>query len=147
MKSVKKYELYMEQIAVWEEETEYITKPSAVVDFLNRRLKFDRADREKFIVLALDTKNEIIGVHEASIGTLDSSYANPMEIMKFALLANARALIVSHNHPSGKVQPSRADIETTARLKKAGELMNIPVLDHIIVGHDSYYSFKEQGVM
>lgn len=98
---------------------------------------------EVFAILCLTTKHRVIAYHEVSRGTLDSALAHPREVFKAALLANAAAIIAAHNHPSGDPTPSPDDVALTRRLAEAGEVIGIPVLDHIIVGDGRYYSFKE----
>ena len=102
-------------------------------------------DREHFIVAYLNTKNKINAIHTVSIGDLNSSIAHPREVFKAAILSNAASIICCHNHPSGNVTPSREDLEVTERLIKAGEILNISVLDHVIIDTNSnrYYSMKE----
>lgn len=108
----------------------------------------DETDREQFILLCLNTKNEPTAMHTVSVGSLDASIVHPREIYKAAILANSSSIIVCHNHPSGDPTPSREDINVTKMLKEAGELLGIPVLDHIIVGSEgAYYSLKERGDM
>jgi DNA repair protein RadC len=97
-------------------------------------------------VLCLSTRHHVLAYHELSRGTLDSTSMHPREIFKAALLANATALVLGHNHPSGIVTPSADDITLTSRLVDAGQLMGIPVLDHVIVSAEgTYFSFKEAG--
>ena len=103
--------------------------------------------QEVFGILVLNTKNKIVAVHEVSRGTLNASMIHPREVFKPAVLHNAAAIICFHNHPSGNPEPSRDDIEITERLKNAGEILGIPVYDHIIVGDDRCVSLKERGVM
>jgi DNA repair protein RadC len=102
-------------------------------------------DREHFIVVALDTKNQPVSINICHIGSLNASIVHPREVMKSAVLSNAASIIVGHNHPSGKVEPSREDIEVTKRLVEAGKIIGIEVLDHIIVGDDTFTSLKEKG--
>ena len=90
-------------------------------------------DREHFLVLALNTKHEVIGVHVAHIGQLNSSLIHPREIFKILVMCNAAAFAIAHNHPSGKTNPSHQDVEVTARLVDAGFLMGIQLIDHVIV--------------
>ena len=104
------------------------------------------ADRELFVVLALDARNRPIGTNIVSIGSLSASVVHPREVFKFAILANANALILAHNHPSGDPEPSQDDREITKRLQEAGTLMGIEILDHLILG-ESWLSFKERGWM
>jgi DNA repair protein RadC len=105
-------------------------------------------DREHFVLLMLDLKKRIIGIHTVSIGSLTQSIVHPREVFKAAILANAHAIIVGHNHPTGDTTPSIADLDVTRELVSAGELLRIPVLDHIIVGHDGkYLSLLDEGLM
>jgi DNA repair protein RadC len=106
-------------------------------------------DREYFVTLFLDGKNRITGLHIVSQGSLNQSIVHPRETFKAAILANAAAVILAHNHPSGDTAPSREDREITRRLKEAGELLGIKVLDHVIVATDSgnYTSFTESGLL
>jgi DNA repair protein RadC len=83
--------------------------------------------------------------HEVSRGTLDSTLVHPREVFKAALLANAAAIVVSHNHPSGDPSPTIDDLEVTTRLVAAGVILGVPLLDHIVVGAGRYFSFKESG--
>jgi len=100
---------------------------------------------EVFAILCLTTKHRVIAYHEVSRGTLDSTPVHPREVFKAALLANAAAIIVCHNHPSGDPTPSVDDLDVTRRLVATGEVLGIEVLDHIVVGDGRYYSFKEGG--
>ncbi len=102
-------------------------------------------DRETFAVLLLDTKNRVIAVHIASIGVLESAPVHPREIFKAAILANARAVVLGHNHPSGDPQPSAQDIRITHQLAAAGKLLDIRVLDHIIIGDGTHVSLRARG--
>ena len=108
---------------------------------------FEGLDREHFVVLALDSRNRPIGANTVSIGTLSASLVHCREVYKFAILANAAAVILAHNHPSGETSPNRDDIELTQRLVQAGQILGIEVLDHVIVGGQAFCSLKEQGVM
>jgi DNA repair protein RadC len=102
---------------------------------------------EKFSILLLDTKNKVIGLSDVSSGVLDSALVHPRDVFQRALLANAAALILLHNHPSGDTVPSQEDIKLTKRLAEAGKMMGIPVLDHVIVGDFDYTSLKGEGLI
>ena len=104
-------------------------------------------DREVFIALYLDHRNHITGLHVVSIGSLAASLVHPREVFKAAILTNAAALFVMHNHPSGDPTPSREDRDITARLKRCGEELGIPLLDHIVIGSDGYRSLAEMGLL
>ena len=101
--------------------------------------------KENFVALHLDTKNRIICYDTVSIGSLSASIVHPREVYKTALLSSAAAVLFIHNHPSGDTAPSREDIEITKRLKEAGEILGIRVLDHLIIGEARFYSFANNG--
>jgi len=86
-----------------------------------------------------------MGIHTVSIGTINTGIVQPREVFKAAILAGACAVILAHNHPSGDPEPSEEDRKTTDKLRKAGKLLAIEVLDHVIIGAKSYVSFSEQG--
>lgn len=102
---------------------------------------------EEFYSLYLNTKNQIIGMEMISRGTLNASLIHPREVFKGALLANANCIMLSHNHPSGNPEPSNADKQVTSILAKAGKLLDVQVLDHIIVGDKTYFSFRESSLL
>jgi DNA repair protein RadC len=102
------------------------------------------ADREHFLVVHLSTKNTVNGVETVSIGTLDGSMVHPREVFKGAILNSAASVILVHNHPSGNPEPSPDDLNLTKRLKEAGNILGIEVLDHIVVGKGRYLSFKDR---
>ncbi len=107
--------------------------------------RFEQVDREEFLVLVLDAKNAVLGFNLVSVGTLTSSLVHPREVFKPAILGNAAALILLHNHPSGDPAPSAEDLHLTRRLREVGEVFDIKVLDHIIVGAGRYVSFVDDG--
>ena len=103
-------------------------------------------ESENFRVVFLDSKNQIIDSKIIFIGTLNESVVHPREIFKSAILENSANIILIHNHPSGDLTPSQEDLKTTKELVKAGEILGIKVLDHIILGNNSFFSFLEQGL-
>jgi len=111
------------------------------------------ARREEFHVLLLNTKNGLIKRAPVSRGSLNASIVEPREVFKDAIACSAASMILVHNHPSGDPTPSTEDITITKRLVKAGELLNISVLDHIVIGHrdasrdQDFASLKELGLM
>jgi len=117
---------------------------SRTVYGLFRTLVEDR-DCEHLWLLCLDTKNRVTCICEIAVGSLNAAVVHPREVFKTALLANAAAVIVLHNHPSGDVSPSVEDMAITHRLKEAGQLLGVKVLDHIIVGDEKFYSFADEG--
>lgn len=102
-------------------------------------------DREHLRVLLLDSKNHLISRETVSIGSLSGSLAHPREVFKPAIRKSAAALIVVHNHPSGDPQPSPEDLEITTRLCQVGEVIGIPLVDHLIMGDGKFVSLKERG--
>ncbi|WP_261798205.1 JAB domain-containing protein [Brevibacillus massiliensis] len=104
-------------------------------------------DRENFIGMYLNTKNEVVGISTIHTGTLNASLVNPREVFTDAVLHKAASIILCHNHPSGNPSPSSEDITVTKNLQKAGKMLDIDVLDHIILGYDRFLSLKEQGLI
>lgn len=104
-------------------------------------------DREYFVVMCLNVKNEPTAINVCHIGSLNASIVHPREVMKTAILPNSASIIVAHNHPSGRPEPSSEDIEVTKRLVEAGSIIGIDVMDHLIIGEDSFKSLKEKGYL
>lgn len=103
--------------------------------------------QEVFKVILLNTKNHVMRCRDVSMGSLTASIVHPREVFKEAVKAGSSGVIFAHNHPSGDPQPSTEDIETTARLVNAGNILGIKVVDHIIIGEGKYVSLKEKGLM
>lgn len=102
---------------------------------------------EQFKVLLLNKGNKVIGIYEASTGGVTGTVADPKVIFIAALKAAAGSIILAHNHPSGNLKPSRADIELTKKIKFGGDLLDITVLDHLIITDEAYYSFADEGIL
>jgi DNA repair protein RadC len=105
------------------------------------------ADREHSVVIALDTKHRVLSVRLASIGTLDHTFMTPRDLYRDALLDNASAVLLAHNHPSGDPKPSKDDERITKRLSEAGRLIGVEMLDHIVVGMDGFRSLAREGIV
>ena len=103
--------------------------------------------KEVFKAIALDTKNQVIDIIDISVGSLSASIVHPREVFKELILRSANAVVFAHNHPSGINLESIEDVSTNKRLLECAELLGIKLLDHIIVGGNSYRSLKEQGLM
>lgn len=103
--------------------------------------------REVLIVMLLDNKHRALAIEEVSKGTLTASLCDPKAIVQGAILANAAALIVLHPHPSGDPSPSRDDVALTKKLKELSDLLPIRLLDHVIIGRDTYYSMADNGLI
>jgi DNA repair protein RadC len=108
--------------------------------------QYGTTDVEQFGIVMLDTKNRIIRVRIVSSGSLDSTVVHPREVFREAASAAAAAIVLFHNHPSGDPTPSPDDLHLTAETVAAGRLLDVPVLDHLIVGHDAYVSLRDRGV-
>ncbi|MBN2644467.1 MAG: DNA repair protein RadC [Desulfuromonadaceae bacterium] len=118
---------------------------SAESVFQRYRNHFLHYNREVFLALLLDAKNRLIREVRISEGSLTASIVHPREVFNLIIRASAAAVLFVHNHPSGDPTPSREDLTLTQRLYQAGELLGIRVLDHIIIGHNTYVSLAEQG--
>jgi len=103
---------------------------------------------EQFKVLLLNRANRVLGIYEVSTGGVSGTVADPKLVFAAALKSNASAIILAHNHPSGQLKPSDADLKLTQKLKEGGKFLEIPVLDHIIVTScEGYYAFADEGVL
>lgn len=122
-----------------------LQNPQSVADLLWRFLK--NADREKVVVILMDTQNRMIGMLTAFEGTLDSCTVHVREVIKASIIGQASSIIIGHNHPSGFVRPSQNDHELTKRLQEACAAVDVKLLDHVIVGEEGHFSFREEGVI
>lgn len=123
----------------------YISSPQEAKDFI--RLSLEPMDREGFLVLFLDNQHGVIKSEVLFKGTINSSEVHPRVIAREALLCNAQALIIAHNHPSGKTEPSPSDRHITSKIQSAIELFDMRLLDHLIVGNGELFSFAEKGLL
>lgn len=124
---------------------ETLSNPAAIHRMLCDVFQHDKQTEEYIYIICVNTAMKPTGIFEISHGTVNQSLCSPREIFQKALLCNATGIILAHNHPSGSVIPSNTDIDMYNRMKKACDLMNIPLYDNIIVG-DSYYSFLENKI-
>jgi DNA repair protein RadC len=121
-----------------------ITSPKDVYDIL--KTEYLNKQKEIFIVIYLNTKNEVISKDIVSIGSLNSSIVHPREVFKDAIRKSSNSIILAHNHPSGNPTPSVEDINITKRLIQAGDILGIKVIDHVIIGKGKFTSLKEEGI-
>ena len=124
---------------------ELLNSPESTVKMLNQLTSLDSRGEENCYIIALNAKNRPLGIFFLSKGTVNLSIVGPRETFLRALLIGATHIILFHNHPSSICAPSKDDITVTKRIKEAGELIGIPLTDHIIVGKGDYYSFIEHG--
>ena len=126
-------------------EGDFMTSPSQTFDYF-KLFYAGKQEREHFALMLLDSQHKVLDCSVIFSGTIDGAAIYPREIVKAALCANAAAVILAHNHPSGQPEPSAADKRITERIKSALALLDIRVLDHIIVGDDCY-SFAQSGLL
>lgn len=125
---------------------EHLNSPEKVVGFMADELR--KYDRELCCVLNMKSKSQVINMNIVSMGTLDQALIKPREVFKSSILSNAAFIVLMHNHPSGECTPSKEDILLTKRLRECGEMLGIPVVDHIITGDEGkYYSFAREGLL
>ena len=122
-----------------------ITCPSEMANVLQEYYR--EKDREEFLICLLDTANTLISMSSISTGGLAVSVVEPRRVFKVAVLANAAAIILAHNHPSGNIEPSPEDIALTRKLQSGGEIMGIAIYDHLIITSDEYCSMAERGIV
>lgn len=122
-----------------------ISNPADVATLMMADLRYKK--QEHFVVLILDTKNQVTAIETITIGTLNASLVHPREVFCRAIRKSANGIILVHNHPSGHPEPSREDHMLTERLSESGKIIGISILDHVILGDGNYYSFKEQGLL
>ncbi|MDD3578782.1 MAG: JAB domain-containing protein [Candidatus Cloacimonetes bacterium] len=103
--------------------------------------------REYFYLLCLNRSNQLLGYHQVSVGGISGTTADVRIIFQIALKANASAILIAHNHPSGNLQASESDQNLTRKIKNAGNLLDITLLDHLILTQDAYLSFADEGLM
>lgn len=123
----------------------YLTNPSLVRGYLQAQLATE--EREVFALILLDSQHGVLGFEKLFYGTIDSANVYPREVIKTVLNANAAAVIIAHNHPSGNPEPSSADIALTTRLRDALNTIDVRMLDHLVVGGSEIVSFAERGLL
>lgn len=122
-----------------------ISSPTDAVSFFQKHI--GQSVQESFVAMFLNTRNIPLGWREISRGSVSVSLVHPREVFLSAIKLAASSLIVAHNHPSGDLSPSPDDIELTKRLQRAGDLLGIEVLDHLIITSTSYLSLKDRGLI
>jgi DNA repair protein RadC len=137
-------ELGRRAIATSIEERPQVTSPADAANLLMSEMMY--LEQEHLRVITLDTRNHILSIPTVYIGSLNTAVVRVGELFRVAIRINAAAVIVAHNHPSGDPSPSPEDVHLTRQLVKAGKLLDIEVLDHIVIGHQRYVSLKERGL-
>ena len=116
-------------------------------DVYKHLYSYANESREHFIAITLDGTSRIIETRVISIGTLNQSLVHPREVFRPAIQDNAAGIIVAHNHPSGTLEPSRADNRVTTRLREAGQILGIDLLDHLIITPTGFFSYADEGLL
>ena len=145
--SISKIKLVRESNHRYNFQTRTVHDPDDAVRIINAVLDLENEAQEVLCEILLDNQNNVVGVMEITRGSINASVCHPREVFRGAIMHNAASIILFHNHPSGMVEPSREDISVTERIKKAGKIMDIPLLDHIIVGNGTHTSLKQKGML
>ena len=124
-----------------------VNNPQLAFDMVESVLKLSTATQEVFGMLTMDTKKSVTGIFEITKGTLNSSLVHTRDVFQRAILQNADSILIFHNHPSGDTKPSQADILVTNTLVSASKIIGIQVVDHIIIGNETYRSLSEEGYL
>ena len=122
-----------------------ITNPETVVKTVRTSIK--NKAKEHFKLIILDSRNKILTITNVSVGTLNANLAHPREIFKDAITHNASSVVLVHNHPSGDPEASEDDLKITKQLVEAGKILGIEIIDHIIIGNDAFFSFKDKKLI
>ena len=122
----------------------HISHPDDIIPYLKN---YAICQKEHFVAVTLNGGHDIIQIHVVSGGTVNRTLIHPREVFGEAIRENAAALILCHNHPSGRIQPSEEDVETTKLLLEASQIIGIPILDHIIIDKNGYFSFLEHNLL
>lgn len=123
------------------------TRITSAEDVYKRLIEYSTKDKEHFLLLTLDGASRVIEQRVIHIGTLNQSLVHPREVFRPAIMDNAAGIVIAHNHPSGTLEASRADVQITQRLKEVAKLVGIELLDHVILTKLGYYSFSEEGLL
>jgi len=145
--SVSKIKLVRESNHRYDIDNRYVHGPQDAADIINAVLDLEHEAQEVVAEIILDNQGKVTGVMEVTRGSINSSISHCREIYRGAILHNAASIILAHCHPSGETNPSREDIDITQRVKKAGQILDIPLLDHIVIGHNRFTSLKEKGLL
>ena len=122
------------------------SSPEDAVRFL-RSINLHEEEQECLITLVLGSRNRIRGYYNVTRGLVNETHGHAREIFRYAIINNATAIIMAHNHPSGEPEPSAKDILLTGDIRKASKILGIPLIDHVIIGDNKYYSFAEEGML
>ncbi len=133
------------RLASYREEKIVVANSKDIADLLMPELRYKT--KEHLIGIYLDKRNQVIRKEVITVGILDSSPIHPREVFVPAIQSSSKSVIIAHNHPSGSITPSNEDIQMTKRLVQAGKIIGIEILDHIIIGENDFFSFKDKGMI
>lgn len=139
------FELSKRQELTKEENKEFnvnVESPKSAIELLRDKLQDYK--KEHFKIIMLNSRNKVINIEDVSVGTLNTSLVHPREVFEPAIRHHSASVIIVHNHPSGDPEPSDDDLKMTKKLVESGKILSIEVVDHIIIGKDGYFSFKEK---
>ena len=145
-----KLDFTMEQLLqmVQEKALEYnVPRITSASDVYSLLAEYSTKQQEHFMMITLDGASKVINKRVIFVGTLNQSLVHPREVFKPAIEDGCAGIIIAHNHPSGTLEPSRADISITTRLKEVAKLCGIELLDHVIISKNGYYSFSDEGLL
>lgn len=125
-------------------ESATIRSPQDASDIFKTVFQTESMTKEHLLLASLDTKNKVTALHVVHMGSINASIVHPREVFQLAILDNAASIMIAHNHPSGDSSPSQEDVQVTKRIKEAGKIIGIELLDHIVLG-DHFTSLKEKG--
>ena len=147
---IKEWKLVSVRDFLAPEDMDLLDTPGRAAEYWHRWIASPptfRPEVEHLAVVILNTKLRAKGHQVVSVGTLNEAPGTPREIFRTAIVANAHAVVVMHNHPSGEPEPSEADRRATRKFREAGELVGISLLDHVIIGHQRHFSFRDVGLL
>ncbi len=124
-----------------------VDRVTSASDVYTALAEYSCKNQEHFMLITLDGASKVIEKRVIFIGTLNQSLVHPREVFRPAILDNAAGIIIAHNHPSGTLEASRADIQITQRLKEVAKLVGIELLDHVIISKEGFYSFSDEGLL
>lgn len=133
------------RVGIISKKVQYVKSPQDVGDLLMEEMRYLK--KEHFNIIMLNTKNQVIGIENISIGTLNTSLVHPREVFHAAIKRSSASIVLVHNHPSGDPTPSREDIAITQRMIEAGKILGIEVLDHVIIGNGKFLSLKQENMI
>jgi len=145
IKSIYQYTLKREKVGGIADNV-CTSDPEHVVEFL-KSINLHEEEQECLVAIVVGSRNNIRGYYIVTRGLVNQALAHPREVFRFAIINNATGVIIAHNHPSGDPQPSMKDIQLTQKIREAGNVIDIELIDHVIIGDDNYFSFRKENIL